>query len=52
MSVAVIRSKELAVLPVPTLEAMAKAAARDVDAGDDKRALLERLIKTIQEKLQ
>lgn len=46
---AAIRRGELSALPFPTLAAIAMAAARDVDAGDeDKRALVETVLKAIR----
>jgi hypothetical protein len=40
---ALIPKKELQLLPFPLLAQIAMAAARDVDAGEDKSALLEAL---------
>lgn len=46
---AAIRREDLRALPFPTLAAIAMAAARDVDAGDeDKRSLVETVFEAIR----
>ena len=46
---AAIAKKDLRALPLSTLAAIAMAAARDVDAGDeDKRALVETVFEAIR----
>ena len=44
MKRAVVSYRELALLPPTTLSALAMAAARDIDHGEDKRELLERIM--------
>jgi hypothetical protein len=42
-----IKFSELKTLPVTTLSKMALAAAADVDAGEDKRGVLETIMRAI-----
>ena len=42
-----IKFSELKMLPLVTLEKMALAAAADVDAGEDKRDVLELIMRAI-----
>lgn len=50
MSAAVIRFNELHQLPRRTLVALAIKAAADVDRGDDKRALVDRILGAVARK--
>ena len=47
MKRAVVSYRELASLPPTTLGVLAMAAARDIDHGEDKRELLERIMSAI-----
>lgn len=44
-----IKLSELKTLPFRTLSALAVAVARDIDDGQDKRELLERVFTTIKQ---
>lgn len=47
----VIGWKDLKLLPIPTLKQFAKAAARDIDNGEeDKRIILEKIFDALAKK--
>ncbi len=48
MTAAIINFKDLATWPLPSLQRLALATARDIDQGTDKRDLLNRIFNAIQ----